>query len=383
MVVVWTLAVLRIGSAIWGHGTSYRHHDLALLFREEASFYDGIYPAAEVVAGAEMDAVRSDYPPYSFVLMMPWLPPGLGWHGTKLWFPFCQILAAACVGGFAWRRGHEIGRGAAWLAVGSVFAMTGLWADWMFGNLGVLMTALLIGLLGAVEQSRPLRTGVAWLASLLKPQMGWLFGLILLSRRDWRPLVGVAVALLGCALAALWWTHVSPMDLLRSAYGNRVTTMALMPERHNLVSLLGQLGVPASTAVLAGAAGGVALAWSALRGALGRADLLTQFAFIGVVNRVCTYHNACDDLLLVFALVWLIRRAWRKDSATDWAAFLFLGATVWAPTTALLFPGANALVVIAWAAMAGWIWWQVRTDLDSTTTADAPWLCGERNPILK
>jgi hypothetical protein len=93
----------------------------------------------------------------------------------------------------------------------------------------------------------------------------------------------------------------------------------------------------------------------ALRGPLATAELLAQFAFVGVVNRICTYHNGRDDLLLVFALVWLGRRAWVAPEAGHWPAFLALGLTMWAPTAALQFSGANALLVVTWAAVAGWL----------------------------
>ena len=38
---------------------------------------------------------RSAYPPSSFVLLMPWLPPGLGFQATRVWFTACQALAQA------------------------------------------------------------------------------------------------------------------------------------------------------------------------------------------------------------------------------------------------------------------------------------------------
>lgn len=360
---VWLVVVLRIASEFSGRGSSYWHVDLRTLFREQSSFYRGVYPAADVAAGeAGAGAVHSDYPPYSFVLMVACLPPGLSWRGTELWFATCQLAALAVLVGFAWRRGRAVGSGAAWLLAGSVLAMTGLRADLLFGNLGTIMAAMLVLLLGALERGRWTQVGAAWVASVLKPQMGWLFALCFFSRRRWRTLAVAALTLLALGGVAFWWTGVTPLTMLQSKYSNRVTTMALLPERHNLISLLGGWGVPASVGVVSGAIAGMAWVWVALRGRLKAADGLGQFAFVGLVNRICTYHNACDDLLMIFALVWLGRSAWRGDTRGAWAVFLLLGATVWAPSFALLWTGANALIVASWVAVAAWLWRKGRPD---------------------
>lgn len=67
---VWLVVVVRIASEFSGRGSDYWHVDLRTLYREQSSFYRGVYPAADVVAGAAgAGAVHSDYPPFSFALM--------------------------------------------------------------------------------------------------------------------------------------------------------------------------------------------------------------------------------------------------------------------------------------------------------------------------
>lgn len=357
---VWSIVALRVAAELVGHGHHLWHHDLNLLFREEGSFYRGVYPAIEVAGGDMTEAVRSDYPPFSFVLMMPWVPPGLGWRATEVWFVTCQLAATLLLAGVAYRRGRAVGRGAGWLLAGSLLALTGLRADWLFGNLATLMTAVLVLMLLAVERGRWGWAGAAWVASVLKPQMGWLFGWFFIARGRWRVVLAVSTTLAMMSLAACWWTGVSPVDVVRSAYSDRVTTMALQAERHNLVSLLGQFGMSSDTAVIVAALAGVLAAALGLRYRFSGSEVLTQFAFVGAVNRICTYHNACDDLLLGFALLVIGRHAWRTRAGEAWGMFFLLGGSVWTPTRAWQWPGANATIVGIWIVVAGWLWLRAR-----------------------
>lgn len=354
---IWLVVVLRIGSEFSGRGRAYWHHDLGLLYREQLSFYGGVYPAEEVLRSAPKtrEAARSDYPPYSFCLAIPWLPPGLGWTASRVWFTLVQGMATAVVVAFAWRRGREIDQDLAWLLSGGVLAMTGLRADILFGNYGVVMAAWLVVLEWAVTRNRWRVAGVAWVVSVLKPQMGWLFALLFVRRQGWRTLVAAGASIVVLACLACAWTGVTPWEVFQSRYSNRVSTMALQPERLNLISLVGQWGIPSNVALPIGAlAGMMAVAW-VLRSWDGAANITWQFAFIGIVNRICTYHNACDDLLLVFALVVLGRHAWISGARMAWALFLLLGATVWMPTVMLQSNAARTGVVVAWIAVAAWL----------------------------
>lgn len=351
---LWLLVSLRLGSEFTGRGADLWHHDLGLLYREQASFYRGDYPAGEVGPGRAQtgDGYQSDYPPYSFPLAMPWLPPGLGWTAARVWFVCCQLAAIVVVVAFVTSLAGRAEARLRWMLAGGVLAMTGLRADLLFGNYGVLMAALLVGVAWALERGRWGLAGTAWVGSLLKPQMGWLFAVLFLPRRGWRVLVAAALALVALAFVACWWTDVTLLDVVRSKYSSRVSVMMLYPERISLVSVLTTAGLDAGLALPVCSLSGLALAAWVLRAGLREAGTLAQMAFIGVVNRLCTYHNACDDLLLVFALALLGRRAWRGDGRMDWMLFLLLGATLWVPTLALQSTPARVLVVGVWIAVA-------------------------------
>jgi len=350
---IWLIVAARVGSEFTGRGFRYWHLDLADFFHEQATFYRGTYPHSGVARPVpEIGGVHTDYPPYSFWLMAAWVPPGLGWPLEQFWFCACQGAATAVLVGFAWCRGREVGRGAAWLLAGSVAAMTGLRADLLFGNFGALMAAMLVGLYWSLETGRWRIAGAAWLAGIMKPQMGWLFAWLFLSSKGWRALVGALVALALLTSATCWWTGVAPMAIVHSGYSDRLLGMVAMPERHSLPSLLVAWGAAPKGALVAGAGLGMCAVGLALQGRLSLAPALSRFAFVALVGRICTYHNACDDLLLVFTLAFFGKRAWRTHAAADWASFLALGATVWVPTAASGSVAAAALLVAVWAVLA-------------------------------
>lgn len=371
VVAVWLVVLMRIASEFSGRGAPFWHWDLAQLSGHQENFYRGLYPPATILTEeVGPRSIPSDYPPYSFLLFVPWLPPGLGWHGTQWWFSLCQVLAVSVIATFAWRSGRTLGKGAGWLSVGAVLAMTGLRADLLFGNCAAIMLAMLIWMHWETERGRLRGAAAAWLVSLTKPQMGWLFGLIFWRTQAWRMLLWVAAAIGLLVWATYAWTGVSPLVIFQtqSSSGQAVLTMS---GRHSLVSWLHTAGMPVGAALVTAAGLGVVTALAAWQKGLAAAQPMTQFAFIGVVNRVCTYHNGCDDLLLVFALVWLARRAWAAGPAGAWIAFLALGLTAWAPTVALQFYGANAILVTIWTGVAGWIWWHADNPADSSTTVRA------------
>lgn len=353
IVAVWALFAVNAIAMLRGRGGEFRHFDLGLLFNEQAAFYRGQYPHEGVAATpAGMAAVRSDYPPWSFPLGVPWLPPGLGWDATRVWFSLCQLAAVGVLLWFVTRRARGEDRGLGWLLTGSVLAMTGLRADLLFGNYALIMMAMVVALLIAVERQRIGLAAAALAEAMLKPQIGWLFALTFLHRRGWKVLLGAGAALAISAALALAWTGVTPWHLLQSRYSESLTTISTLLERHSLVTVFVQLGLaPESALATAGALGIATTLWT-LHARLGEADALTRFAFVGLVNRICTYHNTCDDVLLVLALVWFGRRAWRDGTVRHWAEFLALGATVWAPSALLRLPATKFVVVAAWVVFA-------------------------------
>ncbi len=349
---VWLVALGKLAFTVGGGGAQWWHHDLRTLARDQALFYAGTYPHAALAAGA--GEVRTAYPPTSFPLFLPWLPPGMTGGALRAWFAAAQLAALAALAAFAWRRGRAVDARLGWLLTGALLSTSGVRADLLFGNMALITTALLLGALLALERGRVIGAAAAWLAAMVKPQMGWLFALALWRRATWRAWLGAALLLGISGVAACAWTGVSLAATLGVGAGEEATKWAAWSPLNNLPVWLGVAGLSPQAALALGAALAVAAgAWAVMRPGL-RDDWLGQFAVLGLVNRIGVYHNYCDDVLLVFALVWLGGRAWR-GTRSDWAMWLALVASVALPTSALAAGEAKAAVLLVWAVAAAWI----------------------------
>lgn len=351
----WLIVLVKLGATFGGWGAEWWRHDLRTLWRDQGLFYAGTYPHAAVSAGAAAAGdVRSAYPPTSFPLLVPWLPPGLKWPAARVWFAGAQLAALAALAAFAWRRGRAVDARTGWLLTGALLAMSGVRADLLFGNLALIGTALVLAVLWALETGRAPAAAAAWLAAMAKPQIGWLFALAAWRRETWRAWLGAAIALAACGAAACAWTGVSLVQAIGVGAGEETGKWAAWSSLNNLVVQLGAWGLSPQAALVTGAGLGAGVAgWAVRRPGL-RTDLLGQFAVLGLINRVCTYHNYCDDVLLVFALVWLGRRAARGERR-DGAAWLLLAGSTWLPTAALASPGLKGAVLLVWIGLAVWI----------------------------
>lgn len=356
VVVVTALVLLRLGGELTGRGSRWWQIDLQTLWLEQAAFAEHRYPHEAVAATpAGAAPVRSDYPPWSFWMLAPWIPPGLGWSATRLWFLAVQSLAFGALVAFAVRAGRTQGRGLAWVLAGGVMAATGVRADIVFGNVALIAMVPVVGLWWAVERNARGWMGAAWALTMMKPQIGWTFLLPLVARRKWTELAFGGAVLAALAWAACAWTGVTPLEVARSRYTESLTTISGIAQRNSLMNLLTALGAPSGGALVACGLAGLALGGWLLSGPMRAASTLRQFAALGVVSRIFTYHNYCDDVLLVFAFIVLGQEAWRRGGRGNWTAFLALAATLWAPTLAWQSAPTRWLAVAIWLACLAWL----------------------------
>ncbi len=346
LMLVWGVVALRVTTELRRAGDPLRHHDFRTLASHQELFYRGIYPHAAVEAAPAGERYAdSVYPPYAFVMAMPWLPPALGRDARELWFTGCQLGAIGVLLFFMWKIGREVDRTLAWLMIGAVLGMTGLWADVHFGNFSALACAPVAGLYFAQRSDRRFLAGLAWCGAMLKPQVGTMFFALLLGKREWRGFACGVGLLVVATIAACGWTGVSVREALSGIYLRGLLELA--PDGHSIVTVLSWLGVsPGLAQPIAGMAGVVTL-WILLGGPLRQAELMARVAAVALVARLCLYHRPCDDLLLVFPLGFLGREAWIGNGCAAWAAPV-LAASAWLPTRLTELPPVKLLVVAIW-----------------------------------
>jgi hypothetical protein len=331
LVVVWGLVGVRIVAELQRSASALRHHDFRTLAADQRLFYAGIYPhaAVEPPPPGEREAY-SVYPPYAFPLAMPWIPPLLPAPFAEAWFSVLQAMAVAGLVFFGWRTGNEIDRMLGWILAGVIAGMTGLWADVLFGNFSAITCALLIVTYELQRRNRPVSAGLAWVLAMLKPQVGTMFFVPFLNRPAWRGLAWGCSILGVLLLIACAWTGVNPWRAISGPYLKGL--LELSQSGRSLVTVAAYFGMPAAfvqpVLLVVGAIGLFVM----FRARSSQPDLLAEFAAVALVGRLCLYHRTCDDLMLVFALVYFGRQAWRSDQARDGLAAMALAVSVCIPT---------------------------------------------------
>jgi hypothetical protein len=177
--------------------------------------YDGFVEAGGIGRPRDPLWFNSLYPPTTYTLLAPlglldWKPASWVWLGLN-------VLATAAVAGWLLRhRPLAQPRTRAWLAVGLWLGVAPLHTAVAFGQLSVIVLALMLPLLGPFDAEPPAsrrrwrRPGtlgaglMLGVAGLLKPQLVLPLALILLATPR-RAAVGWAAALAGVVAAAAWW----------------------------------------------------------------------------------------------------------------------------------------------------------------------------------
>lgn len=352
LVLGWACAALRLIVEVRRAHDEHRHWDLRELFDTQQVFYRGVYPHTRIqTPPADLPAIDSVYPPYSFVLAVPWIPPGLAWQAVRVWFTVCQVAAIAALLGFAWRQGRTLGPALGWLLLGAGGAISGIWADFLYGNFAALACLPLLLVWSGLDAARPWRAGVGWLGAMLKPQVGWLFAVLFLTRRRWLALA-VGGAGLAAATGLAWaWTGVAPWRALAEVYATEWVPYAT--DGYSLVTVAATFGVGAGIAQPLFALAGVASVLLVVRrDPVGR-DRLALLALTAMLARLCVYHHPDDDVLMLFPVVYLGVRAWMRDRTADWLWFTLLAVSTWFPWRITGYGHVRDGVILFWLVVAG------------------------------
>lgn len=360
------LVTVRLVIDLSGAAAMYWHEDYMELQTEQTAFYAQVYPHHDVnPMPPQWERLHTNYPPYSLVIFTALVPPGISRLDANRWFTAVELLALIFVTVFVARRG---GAGAPQLGLTltlGFFAMTSLHADIVWGNYALLLTMVAIGLFYAVSAQRWWLAAALWMLVMVKPQFGWAFALLFIERNAWKPWL-TAVAGLGLmTVGACLWTQVDVLHVFQAGTLHNWSDISQLVERHSLVSLLIAAGLsPTISSLFCAAAGTAFLIWR-LTGPLARATPLHRIALVGLVSRFASYHNICDDLLLLFALIWFGRQAWPSTNGSKWLAFIALGISVWAPTAFVASIPAKIALVSLWILLAVYLGSAKETEGDS------------------
>ncbi len=273
--------------------------DLLFRYTEVRAWFAGqpVYGAIE----------SADYPPASYLLLLPWLH----WPTPEI---ARLVWAALSVGLTAWfsllcvRESGATSRAARAFAALLPLSTYATAATLRLGQMGLLLLPLLlVGGIAVATRRRSLRRDLgssALLAiALVKPTIAPPFMWLAFIRGGWRVTTLIVGAYVALTLAAASFQDASLPDLVRGWLGQRAN-IDFAPTQGNLYAWLAMVGwdrhlVLSSLVVLALLGG-----WTWRHR---DADPWKLLAVAAITARVWSYHHHYDDVLLLFPLLALLR----------------------------------------------------------------------------
>jgi hypothetical protein len=266
------------------------------------------------------------YPPWSYILGSLFIPP-IPLQYALPWFALLNAAGLVVIAVQASRLGRPFGWRARLLLPAAALATLAVPVTLRHLNYTIVVCAALALFVRFDENGQHGRAGAALAFVALKPQLGALFFLIPLFRRNWRTLI-VAVSLNVAATAvATVALSKSPLTLVSgmAREGASYTDAYL-----GAFDLLRRVGMPRPAVLLMGMIAGV----------LGTVLLLRTHRWIpvrtlvGVVACITTlwsYQRTMDLLILGFLVCPLALTAYRTRSTRDWLVFVVVGGSYWFP----------------------------------------------------
>lgn len=280
------------------------------------------------------------YPPWAFLTGFAFTPP-LAFNTLKVYFALVNAVCLALIAGWAYSVGRRLGGLEAAFLTSATLAIFSSAIALRLGNYGVVITALLAGML--ILESRGVRwrgvQGIVLGLAALKPNISAPFGLALLVRRRWLG-VTLCVSYIVAASAVVWWLVGSdPLTMLESMYDQSGKWEAGDSGVIGLLLDAGlSRGIVTGTALILGSLCASAVAWYSRE-----CPLFVTFALISPFARLWMYHRRYDDTMLVFLLVALAWLAFKRPRTINVGVFVLVGLSLWLPhreadqTTWLIF----------------------------------------------
>ncbi len=264
---------------------------------------------------------------------------------VRTYFAVINFLCVLVVSCWAFHTGKMYGFSSGLLLASGVLAFGGSCTATEVGQVGIFVTAALVGVLWLDEANQGIGQGLLWGLAMIKPTIsGPFFLCLLLKKRFLAVAVACLFVLIGSAVSWLM-TETNPFEMLMQmviSAGSYADHGSIGP-----VWLLLELGIQAEyvnglSSLLVFTIGTVIMSF------LRHRSLLDLFAIAAIVGRFWTYHKGYDDVMLVFVLVALGQRALARQTVVRWLAFFIFGMSVWVPARVSAVPEFQIFLLVGW-----------------------------------
>ncbi len=272
------------------------------------------------------------YPSWCYPLLAPMIWPP--WPATTGYFTAVLVLSLAA---FLWLCVRVVDRSWRWVALFvCLIPMSAYSASVFTGQVTIPAMLVIAGYGLMLHKQRWEWAGVLLAISAFKPTMSVLFAVALLAQvvcgraRLTQAVKAVAICasiLLSSTLLVWWLVGTNPVAAQVGVVGGNSDAAAA---GYGVLPLVVAAGLSNGTATLALAALGLGVA-ATVPWLMRHYTLLCQFAVLGVLSRLWTYHRHYDDLLLVFLLLALLVEV-RRGSLLSLVALVLMAMTLATPT---------------------------------------------------
>ena len=289
--------------------------------------YPGIYDSSVHFDPAIGKADYGGYFPWSFFSFIALIPP-LSLTASKVYFAIVNLISLFVLGVFSYRSFAKYGKRERLFAVVSVLAISSHCTTLGVGQLGIVINAALVLMFECLNNRRLIWAGLWCGFALIKPNVSALYFLVLLTPARYRAAITTVgyVASTSFMVAVLTQRDTlsliaQPLDKLYNYIDHASPVIAALVQ----IGFSAQLVIP--FVMLIG--GGACLL---LLQKMGSMPLAYQFAIASTVGRVCTYHRAYDNVMLVFLYLSFLHFVLAQPQRPHRVMFYLLALSLWLPT---------------------------------------------------
>ncbi len=289
--------------------------------------YPGTYDSSAHFDPAIGSADYGGYFPWSFFSLSALFLP-LPLAASRFYFAVVNLISLAVLGIFSYRSFEKYGKQESVFAVISVLAISSHCTTLGIGQTGIVLNAALVTMFECLNSRRLVGAGLWCGFALLKPNVSALYFLVLLTPKRYKAAVVAVGYIVSTSLLMAFLTGADVLALVIQPFGD---VHKYASQGSFVIAFLEQAGLSVDLVVPIIAVAGCGLCWLLLQ-KVSLMPLIYQFAIASTVGRLCTYHRAYDNVMLVFLYIGFFHFVLVQPTRMHRAMFCLLALSLWLPT---------------------------------------------------
>ncbi len=324
--------------------------DLYVRWQEQQYIYRGLYPY-DITKGSsfidpKIGAITSGgYPPWAFFSGFIFFPP-ISFELTRWYHALLNTISLVILAIFAYQIGKPYGKLKTWFTVVACLSISSNSTTLGLGQYGIIVNALLIGMFWLLKRNYNLSAGLFLGLALVKPNISALYFFIIIIRKKFNAVLACCLYIFIASSIIGMITQVSPIYMIEKMI---TVSKYYVNTGYSGINVITNFGINplVATIFLAVLATAVIIRIFYL---FKDNSLLFFFALAAVIGRLCTYHLAYDNVMLVFLLLAVINLTLNKPNKPNILILTLVLLSLSLPIRATDLPLAGIVQSIIWIA---------------------------------